>query len=235
MKGKSFDISKNKTFYARFLGMLGNLFFSYCIIIALVLIMLVSVTVECVVVGSSMAPTLNNDLKAGSDVVYVNKYLEYTYGDIVVINLNDDEHIIKRVVGLGGDSIDFVRTQDYGYMLEVNGVLIEENYLLLNHEIEDSKLQNGMDVEYVNFHLHLRTTYPELFNEGGTLVVPEGCVFVLGDNRHDSKDSTYYGPFKSEDIMGTVELVREAQTSEFQFYYEYVRDGRFFKTIFNCF
>jgi hypothetical protein len=64
--------------------------------------------------------------------------------------------------------------------------------------------------------------------------VPDGEVFVLGDNRHDSKDSTYYGTFEESQLMGKVELVRNSNDSEFRFYYNYIAGGNIFKTIGNC-
>ena len=37
--------------------------------------------------------------------------------------------------------------------------------------------------------------------------VPEGCYFVMGDNRSDSIDSRIIGPVKKEDILGTTKLI----------------------------
>jgi len=38
----------------------------------------------------------------------------------------------------------------------------------------------------------------------GPVVVPEGSYFVLGDNRHDAKDSRYFGFVRESDIVGII-------------------------------
>src|SRR6185437_9834716 len=38
----------------------------------------------------------------------------------------------------------------------------------------------------------------------GPIKVPEGCYFLLGDNRHDTSDSRYFGFVKQSDIVSTV-------------------------------
>jgi len=67
------------------------------------------------------------------------------------------------------------------------------------------------------------------------LVLNKGEIFALGDNRHDSKDSTYYGTFDSKSILGIVELERKYDENKFAFYWNYVTLGKFFDTIINCF
>jgi signal peptidase I len=42
----------------------------------------------------------------------------------------------------------------------------------------------------------------------GPYVVPEGSVYVLGDNRGMSEDSRFFGPIKQEDILGKVVIRR---------------------------
>lgn len=224
------------------LSFIGNVFFTYCVIISLALILFSSVTIECVVSGSSMQPTLNADLKAGNDIVYVNKYdRDFAFGDIIVINEETStDPLIKRVIGVGGDLIDIVYTNS-GYKLEINGKLIEEDYLKINYEIEDVTLQNGNDVTYESIKNSLYDRHPEIFvdvNVGQETVkkilVPEGEIFALGDNRHVSKDSSYYGTFKLEQIEGTVERTKYTSVSSFSFYWDYIMNGEFFTTMSNC-
>ena len=105
-------------------------------------------------------------------------------GDIVICSLHEngyDENIIKRVIGVPGDVIDFQENDGY-YELYVNGEKIEEPY------IAEPMLSSG-DWEY-------------------PLEVPEGSFFVLGDNRNASSDSRKetIGPVSKEDIMGKVIL-----------------------------
>ena len=206
-----------------------------CIIVASALLMFSSVTIECEVVGKSMVPTYNADSHSPQDIVYVNKFMtDYRHGDIVVIDVGDGDPIIKRVIGVAGDIVDVVYIPEVGYKLEINGKIIEEEYVNYNYNISNLTLQNGIGETYQNFHGHLKDTFPELFMNG-KLVVPNGQVFVLGDNRHDSKDSTYYGTFKCSQLMGTVEDVRKGNSSELAFYFKYIWEGKFFQTLSNCF
>ena len=190
--------------------------------------------------GASMMPTFNkehNTHPEKEDVVYYRATDSYDYGDIVVARVQENgvtKDIIKRVVGVGGDIIDIINTRENGYKLEINGKLIEESYLLIDYSL-DKNLQNGMETTYVKFHIDLKNNFPDNFNSGGKFVVPEGCIFALGDNRHESQDSTHYGAFELDSVIGKVERVRNSSQSKFGFYYEYIREGKFFETLTNCF
>jgi signal peptidase I len=95
-------------------------------------------------------------------------------GDVIVFNppVTSDKPYIKRVVGLPGDTIEI---KDGGVW--VNGVQLDEPYL----------------------HGDTTDCQPRACDP---VVVPEGSVFVLGDNRAHSSDSRYFGPVKISDIVG---------------------------------
>ena len=118
----------NKIVYTFF----GNLIFVYCIMIAIALMVFSYTTIECEVAGASMQPTLNKTHESKHDTVYINKYdKDYEYGDIVVISTTNDA-IIKRIVGLSGDIVDFVKVNGV-YKLERNGQIVDEDsYILIN-------------------------------------------------------------------------------------------------------
>lgn len=81
---------------------------------------------------------------------------------------------IKRVIGVAGDHIYI---DDEGWVF-VNDERIVEPYL---HDPFTTKSGRFTD-----------------------LVVPEGCVYVMGDNRADSKDSRYFGCIPLNEIDGYV-------------------------------
>lgn len=130
-----------------------------------------------VVEGNSMAPTLH-----GADRLFVTKMgrTDFQVGDIVIFtppeHLGRQELFVKRVVAKAKDT--FVID---GGVVYVNGVPLEESYL-------------GQEP-------YLERDYPYTM---GT--VPEGMVFLLGDNRNDSNDSRTFGFVQEEQIVGKVLL-----------------------------
>ena len=122
--------------------------------------------------SESMVPTLEvGDRLLANKFIY--RFFEPERRDIVVfdsVDEDDDQTLIKRVVGLAGDEI-----QVQGGVLYVNGEAQEEPYL------------NDTDQS--------RSFY-------GPTVVPEGHIFVMGDNRGNSADSRVFGPLPLENLKG---------------------------------
>ncbi|MBS6546485.1 MAG: signal peptidase I [Butyricicoccus pullicaecorum] len=110
--------------------------------------------------GSSMFPTLHDrDVMAVSNLGYTPEK-----GDIVVLNKESfmDGPIVKRVIATEGDEIDIDFALGRVY---VNGEELDEPY---TNEFTLPMNEGGM-------------TFPQ--------TVPEGCIFVMGDNRNASTDS----------------------------------------------
>ncbi len=145
------------------------------------------VTVE----GSSMNPTLTNE-----DHLLMYRFM-YTpqQGDIVIIDndegyildINDrvvpsgmslDKNIIKRVIAVGGQTIDVDAVNG---VVSVDGVALEEDYINMPTTVDDGAFLGK---------------YP--------FVVPEGYIFVMGDNRNNSTDSRNkrVGLVREEDVLG---------------------------------
>lgn len=110
--------------------------------------------------GHSMVPTLQNgDRLAVAVGVLAGKYKA---GDIVVLRKQSflDEPIVKRVIAVGGQTVDI----DFATgSVKVDGKVLNEPYI--------NELTFRSD----------GTEFP--------LTVPEGAVFVMGDNRNHSNDS----------------------------------------------
>lgn len=135
--------------------------------------------------SSSMEETLKAD-----DRVLVNK-LSYRFGDVgrgdvIVFSKPDNapgqiNDFIKRVIALPGETISFA---DGGVLID--GVPYDEPYV-------------GNNRTFVNGWL------TDCANEAPSLdrcLVPEGKVFVMGDNREASTDSRFFGPIDIDSIVG---------------------------------
>ena len=119
--------------------------------------------------GHSMVPTLQD----GDRLLVLNSLWDsdYEYGDIVVLRKESflEEPIVKRVIATEGQTVDIDFASGSVY---VDGELLEEDYIN-----EPTYVDEG-------------TQFP--------LTVPEGSIFVMGDNRNHSSDS------RSSDL-GTVD------------------------------
>lgn len=139
-----------------------------------------------VVDGYSMMPTLHTQ-----DRMIVNKF-SYKMGDperfdIVVFHATVDKDYIKRVIGLPGDHVEYKNDTLY-----INGEKYEEPYLdEYKTELIDGPLTEPFDLESIT----------------GESTVPKGHLFVMGDNRRQSKDSRHIGTIPIEEVMGKTSLV----------------------------
>lgn len=147
--------------------------------------------------GDSMVPTLKD-----KERVMQVKLGEIKRFDIVTFPAPDQpgQNYIKRVIGLPGDTVAFKKDELY-----INGEKVEETYL------KDVKKELSED-EYYTYYTDQASgkayTDFSLKDIKGIEVekIPEGKVFVLGDNRPISKDSRYIGLINIKDITGDVKV-----------------------------
>lgn len=128
--------------------------------------------------GTSMVPNYQD----GDRILVVNSLSAPRQGEVVVIVNVLDEPIIKRVIATEGQTVDFDYTAK---TVLVNGQPVDETAF---------GLENGItEYPYTSFEL---MEFPQ--------TVPEGCIFVLGDNRAVSEDSRYkiIGMVDRRDILG---------------------------------
>jgi signal peptidase I len=128
--------------------------------------------------GESMLPTLESKER----LVTVRMFREPAYGDIVVITnpAYRNNPLIKRVIATAGQTIDFDTKTN---RVIVDGDVLKESYI----------------AEQMNMYFAEGTDkYP--------YTVPEGHVFVMGDNRNNSWDSRVeeVGPVDERYILGRV-------------------------------
>jgi signal peptidase I len=133
--------------------------------------------------GESMEPTYEND-----DRIVVAKIGKPERFDMVVFYAPDaEENYIKRVIGLPGDSVEMKDD-----ILYINGKKYTEPYL---------KIKKGEIPPEENL-----TENFTLQNLLGKSKVPNGYLFVMGDNRRDSWDGRRFGFISEESLVGKVEF-----------------------------
>ncbi len=160
--GKS-DGGKGSGFYGEMFDWLSSVFSAILCFIIIFTLAARLITVD----GNSMNPTLESTER----LIVSDLFYQPAYGDIVILyadKLMDyttqktGKPIVKRVIGLPGDTvrIDFDRGIVYR-----NGTALDEDYI------------------------NAPTMLAQDFPNNTDVVIEEGKVFVMGDNRNESKDS----------------------------------------------
>lgn len=136
--------------------------------------------------GNSMAPTvLSGDRVLVSTISGIDRF------DIVVFQDPNETTVVKRVIGLPGETVHYRNEQLY-----IDGEPLEESFL------NQSEIEEFSGVWTSDYTLPRSEENPEQ-----TMTIPENHYFLMGDNRRFSFDSRFYGSIPEEDIIGEVKLV----------------------------
>ena len=149
----------------------------YILTMVVVIFIIMYVATVQQIIGTSMESKYKDQ-----DIVILNK-LHYRFFkikrfDVVSLKYDGSKYLIKRVIGLPGDNIEYKNNK-----LFINGKKIEEYFLDKETNTEDFSL----------------TTL-------GYEKIPKDMYLVLGDNRENSLDSREIGLVKRKDILGKIKL-----------------------------
>jgi len=128
-----------------------------------------------VVPTGSMIPTILIDNRVLAEKITYRFIRPPRYGDIVVFPdpKGEHPHLIKRVIATGGQTVD----------LRNGNVFVDGN-------------------ELVEPYVHGQRSIPLSADYTFPLKVPEGDLWVMGDNRMNSGDSRVFGPIPVKEVQG---------------------------------
>ncbi|MDP4097566.1 signal peptidase I [Paenibacillus sp. P96] len=162
------------------------------IVIALVLVFLIRWLLfkPFIVEGPSMQPNFHT-----GERVIVNEILynirEPQRGEVIVFHVPEENRdFIKRVIAVPGDTVTVE-----GDVVKVNGEQIPETYI---QEAVQEAHAKGEDY-------NMLMDFPNGVNQ--ETKVPEGQIFVMGDNRSNSTDSRKLGFINLDDVIGRADVI----------------------------
>lgn len=172
--------------------------YSKAIIIAIIIALFIrTFVVQAFKIPSgSMKPTLKigdwllvNKFMYGVKIPFVRKTIipvtAPERGDVIVFiyPIDRSKDFIKRVIGIGGDMIEIKNKKTY-----VNGSPLDDSHGVFTDSLIIPRSMQPRD----NF---------------GPVTVPDGHIFVMGDNRDNSYDSRFWGFVKLHDVLGKAFII----------------------------
>src|SRR5258705_824345 len=143
------------------------------------------------------------DLKVPFTTLHIAEWSNPRRGDIVVFfSPHDGKRLVKRVIGLPGDTIELRNN-----VLVLNGQPVEYQPIapeLLRGVPAEDLARSVFASEQLPTQSHLVAAIPAVpaRRNFGPVLVTHGHYFMMGDNRDDSFDSRYYGPVERKQIVG---------------------------------
>jgi signal peptidase I len=131
------------------------------------------------------------------------KWSDPKRGDIIIcFSPEDGVRLVKRVIGLPGDTIEMKNN-----MLFLNGEPVD--YTEIGRQYKEllsgkRRVKCVLETEDLDGVVHTVMSIPSIkaMRNFGPVTAPQGSYFVLGDNRDSSRDSRYFGFVDRESIVG---------------------------------
>lgn len=168
------------------------------------------------------------DLKIPYTTLHIAKWSDPERGDIVVFySPEDSTRLIKRVVGLPGDTLAMVNNR-----LFINGQFVKYGPLhqsVINQIEKDQQSQHIFSNENLagkNHAVMFSPSRPSL-DTFRPITIPQGQYFMLGDNRDNSGDSRFFGYVDRKLIVGHATMVVLSREGSFF----HLRLKRFFQKL----
>lgn len=171
-------------------------------LMSLLLILVVFVAM-CQVNGTSMRDSYQN----GDNILMYRFAKSFKNGDVIVFDIEKNgkkDRLIKRVVGVGGDELVFVKSGKNAdgketaklYRKNADGSFgeVDEAYIL------EPMLYEKLNIEKLKGKIAENSATEEL--NRCKIQVDEGFLFVMGDNRNDSTDSRVFGAVTEASVVG---------------------------------
>ncbi len=133
--------------------------------------------------GHSMAPSIKGDSYIKVNRIKNGSY-QPTRGDVIgfkhTTSLSDTDSFGKRVIGIPGDIVELNKGNLYINQKQVSqGVASEnEDFIFVKENLDG-----------IEYYVQYNKDKPKYMNEKLTWYVPDGKLFILGDNRNNSYDS----------------------------------------------
>jgi len=159
-------------------------------------------------------------------------------GDVIVFkfpgndSVNKGVHYIKRAIGLPGDEVNiegrdvYINGEKIKQVYEGNYKYFEQGTEVTTDKYIDTLSENIFDVIYKKSSINTtkgKTNFP--------ITIPEGNIFVLGDNRDNSYDSRFWGFVPIESISGKAFLIHWSWNFDNDNIFSKVRWNRIFSSI----
>ena len=140
----------------------------------------------------------------GAEIPFIHKHLpafrQPKRLDIVIFSspLTPDTTVVKRVIGVAGDTISMENDSIY-----INGKPLAEPYVVRETgsvDLEDPQMAAWQRPRVIGRD---KASYRPSLKNWGPVVVPADSFFVMGDNREESFDSRYWGFLGRDRIHGS--------------------------------